>query len=264
MKYPIPLVLIILLIACNQQNKKSDLESDTTVTTIPISENEKIPNGIEICWRGYLNDKIPVFLHYQIKDSIAIGEIIYLNTKAKRPIKVIGTIDSDNSYRLLEFDKKGTITGIISGTPSNKNFNGSWFSPKTRKDLEMKLVASDSVIKSTPMEISNNNIYGNYYYQYSKGGSTGNFKIDKVNKNKSAFEIFSVTDAPSRNMAIVNKDTINFNKTKFIYHVPGSKKCKFFVHFYKDFVYIDYTDDGYCIGQFGFGATVDGIFLKMK
>ena len=217
----------------------------------------------EICWKGTIKGKIPVMLHYQVDDDLLVGEITYLNTKKREPIKIIGTIADDASLRILEFEKNGNISGILTGTPSNDKFNGTWFSPKTRKELNLSLSKFDTIVKDTPILPELNKIYGNYHYQYSQEGYQGDFYINKINAKQASFEIFSVTGEPSRNIADIEKDTITLTGNKFHYKVGYEEGCEFDVTFYKDFVYINYTN-GDCDGVFGHNATVEGIFLKVK
>ncbi len=218
----------------------------------------------DICWTGTINGKTPVFLHYQFDNEVIIGEIIYLNTKSKTPIKLIGTMNGwDKKYRLLEFDKTGNITGIITGLPEKDKFNGSWFSPKTKREMTLKMSTKDTVIVSKNYQPELSEIFGDYHYQYSETGSQGDFNLTKINNEKASFNIFSVTGEPARNIAEIETDTIELTKTEFIYKVAEAENCEFKLKFYQDFVFINYTK-GACAGQFGHNATIDGIFIKTK
>ena len=79
--------------------------------------------------------------------------------------------------------------------------------------------------------------------------------------SKAIFGITSVTGEPARNLAQIDDDTISLTSTRFIYKVPDTNDCEFEVRFYKGFAFIRYTK-GFCDGQFGMNATIDGIFLK--
>lgn len=235
----------------NENNTKNFRQSSTGKKT-------------EICWTGTLNGKIPIFIHYQFDNEVIIGEIIYLNTKNRTPIKLIGTIENwDKKYRLLEFDKTGNITGIITGLPEKDKFNGRWFSSKTRKELTLNLSIKDTVIISKNYQPKLSAIFGGYHYQYSEGGAQGDFHLTKIKNDKAAFNIFSVTGEPARNIAEIETDTIKLTKTEFRYKVPETEDCEFKVVFYNDFVFVNYTK-GPCAGQFGHNATIDGIFIKTK
>ncbi len=239
----------------------SDKSNENNSTNLSESNADK---KTDICWTGTLNGKTPIFIHYQFDNEVIIGEIIYLNTKNKTPIKLIGTIESwDKKFRLLEFDKTGNITGIITGLPEKDKFNGSWFSPKTRKELTLNLSTKDTVIVSKNYQPKLSEIYGDYHYQYSEAGSQGDFNLTRINNEKVSFNIFSVTSEPARNIAEIETDTIKLTKTEFIYKVGETEDCEFKVKFYKDFAFINYTK-GYCIGQFGHNATIEGIYFKTK
>jgi len=229
-----------------------------------ISLNTKTQTKNETCWTGNLNGKIPIFIHYQLNDKLIIGEITYLNTKNKIPIRLLGTIEEDKSYRLLEFDKTGNITGVIVGQPTGKIFNGSWVSPKTKKELVMILSLKDTLISSQDIQPDKNQVFGNYHYQYGESGYNGDFNINKVGNDKIDFHILSLTNVErGPNIAEVEKDTVAMIGNSFIYKIPDSGNCEFKVTFYKGFVYINYTK-GYCDNHFGIGATIDGIYLKTK
>lgn len=253
------LVLISFFIQDGFSNSNKSNSNNST-----NSAKQKTYQRKNICWTGTINGKIPILLHYQFDNEVIIGEIIYLNTKGKLPIKVVGTIqDWDKKYRLLEFDRTGNITGIIVGLPEKNEFKGIWTSPKTKKELNLNLSAKDTIIFSKDYRPDFSNISGEYYYQYGETGYNGYFRLTKMNNNKASFEILSVTSEPDRNIAQIDADTINLTKTEFSYKVPGNDECEFKVKFFKDFVFINYTK-GYCLKQFGFNATIDGIFFKVK
>ena len=252
-------ILLVLLSACGGQTEKKS----PSLTNILTDENTKSKNSTEFNWIGTVNNKIPVFIHYLLHDKLIIGEITYLNTKDKSSIKLLGTIEADKSYRLLEFLPDGNITGIITGKPEKQIFSGEWFSPKTRKEFQLNLKTKDTTLGTSEILPISNEIFGNYHYQYSEDGYQGDFEINKLNDNKIAFSIFSVTGAPGHNIAEVPTDTIQMNGNNFVYKIPETDSCEFRVTFYKDFLTVAYTK-GYCAGQFGWNATIDGIFLKVK
>lgn len=218
----------------------------------------------QICWKGKLNSKTNILLHYQVQEDIIVGQITYLDTKGQIPIRIIGTIEKDKSYRLLEFEKTGNITGIITGLPKGNEFIGNWFSPKTGERLAMILRKFDKLVKLENIQTNLESIVGNYYYQYTKDGYQGQLIIKKVNQNKISFTIFSVTEDSGRNEADIPTDTVSA-KTDFIYmyKFPEIDSCEFRVRFFKNFAYINYTK-GYCERLFGHNATIDGIFYKQK
>ncbi len=167
MKYKYLLyVSLLTIISCNQPDQRNSVTPKRSVTLASV--NNQV--GKEISWKGFLNGKTPVFIHYQLDGNIIVGEITYLNTKNKLPITLLGTIDSDNNYRILEFEKSGNITGVITGKPAEDVFKGSWFSPKTRKELALNLVKKDTALVSKKIETKLEDLYGHYHYQYSEEG----------------------------------------------------------------------------------------------
>jgi hypothetical protein len=253
-------ILLLTIFSCKNQQQKVD-SSDTTLSVKPTTLRD---TKTEICWTGTLNVNTPIFVHYQLDSNLVIGEIIYLNTKDKLPIRLLGTIEKDKNYRLLEFDKTGNITGVITGVPTDKVFKGSWFSPKSNKELAMVLSIADTVIPAADIKPIHNQIFGNYHYQYGENGFNGDFEINRVSHDKVDFNILSLTNVErGPNIAEVEKDTILMKGNSFVYQIPYSDSCEFKTTFYKDFLYINYTK-GYCNGHFGLNASIDGIYLKLK
>ena len=255
-------LFLLTLISCNSQQNNIPATIKALAPSLSNSTGNNQNLKKDICWAGTLNSKIPVFIHYQLDDKLIIGEITYLKTKDKLPIKLLGTIEEDKNYRLLEFDNKGNITGVIEGKPTAKNFTGVWTSPQTKHEMPLQLSLKDTSINSPEIQPGEAGIFGNYHYQYGEMGYSGNLEINKVVNNKIDFNIISLTNADrGPNIAEVEKDTIEMTGTHFIYKIPGSDSCEFRVTFYKGFLYINYTK-GYCENQFGSGATIDGIYLK--
>lgn len=261
MKYWIWLPFFVLT-ACNSKPGTTVQQVQAPAAVTAQEQNQTGQKSKDICWNGTLAQKIPVFIHYQISENLVSGTITYLNTKNRTPIRLIGTIIADGEFRLLEFEPNGNITGIITGQPGKDEFSGEWYAPKTRKSLTMQLTQSDSLIYSGDMTAHSGQISGDYHYQYGEDGSIGDFSLSRIDQKRIAFQISSVTSDPARNIADVGPDTISLDGTSFIYQIPGSDSCEFKVRCYPDFVHIDYTR-GYCFGQFGHNATIEGIFLKI-
>lgn len=248
---------LLCLLACSDQK---DTQTDNLkVQAGSVAKNPEVKNSF--AWTGLINNKIPVFLHYSIEGEIVAGEIYYLNTKAGKPIQIIGAIEEDSSYRLLEFEPGGNISGILEGVPSGDAFSGRWFSPKTRKEFSLNLKTKDTVVQSINLSPALNDIFGRYHYQYSEAGYHGDLEVNKLDGDKISFSIYSVTSDPARNLAEVPLDTVKLTGNSFTYTIPESDSCEFKVTFYRGFAAVSYTR-GYCNGQFGMNATVDGIFLK--
>lgn len=217
----------------------------------------------DICWNGFINKKIPIFIHYAIQDDLIIGEILYLNTKEKKPIKLIGTIQDENSYRLLEFDKKGNITGIIIATPNSTELKGIWVSPKTNKEMPLIVKKDGKAVVSSDYKPIMNNIYGDYHYSYGDFLWNGDFSIEKDKAKNQFFDLISLGKGESPSIAQIERCKIKFNGNSFVYKMPNSENCKLKITFFKDFVYVKDLG-GDCTGEFGMGAYADGIYLKVK
>jgi hypothetical protein len=220
-------------------------------------------SSVEICWKGTINTAIPVAVHYQIDANVVVGEITYLKTKNKRPIKLVGTIEEGNQFCLFEFDTAGNVTGIITGTPTTIGFDGNWFSPKTRKTFNLKLNKSSQKLKSVAIGAGKSDLFGNYHFQFGADGYQGDLKIKKLKGNKVEFSILGVTGEPSRNIANLETTTIAMLGNRFKYKIPETDNCEVEVVFYKDFATVNYSK-GSCEGQFGHNATLEGVFLKVK
>ncbi|MGE8553149.1 MAG: hypothetical protein ACN6OB_04305 [Chryseobacterium jejuense] len=263
MKKYLVYIPLLAIISCNKSDPKVEASSSITPESSVALASVNNQVGKEIYWKGFVNGKTPVFIHYQIDDNVIVGEITYLNTKNKLPITLLGTVEDDNNYRILEFEKSGNITGVITGKPSEGAFTGSWFSPKTRKELALNLVKKDTALASKEIETNVEDLFGRYRYQYSEAGYQGDLEIKRLPGSKAVFGITSVTGEPARNLAQVDDDTIDLKTTHFTYKLDDTDECEFKVKFYKGFAVVQYTK-GVCSGQFGMNATIEGIYLKIK
>lgn len=252
----------ILLFSCKSKQTNNNVKTEEVIAQPKIETQIIDKNEQQFCWKGKLNSKTNIFLHYQIQDDLLFGEISYLDTREKTPIRIVGRIEEDSSIRLLEFNQKGNITGIITGLPKENELNGNWFSPKTKKELALNLNRIDTIFENENIETNIENLSGDYHYQYGEAGYHGDLTIRKVSPTKISFGIFSLTSEPSRNIADIETDTIEAT-TDFIYKVPNTEDCEFRIRIFKDFAFINYTK-GYCDGIFGHNATLEGIFFKQK
>jgi hypothetical protein len=262
-------LIVLLLFAC-----KENIESTkkTEFTEIPPKKQEKTEKSTknlqknmktDFCWKGKIQGKIPVFLHFQVEDSILVGEIKYLNTKQKLPIKLIGQQMAGGLFRILEFEKSGNVSGIITGVIHGKEFNGEWFSPKSRKDLPISLTHNDTIIPSIDFAAKTEDCYGEYRYQYSEEGATGGFTLIQKDQ-KSLFDIGCFTSAPAHNMAIIEQTEVKLANKQINFQISEEETCNFQVKFYDGFAIVRYTNGDCTIGYFGHNAHLEGIFLKIK
>lgn len=255
------IAILAILSACTNQQQKAN--QPDTLDSIPITteSDSKSGNAKQICWTGTLSAKTPIFIHYQLVDNLIIGELTFLNTKDKLPVKLIGTIQENLNYDLLLFDETGYITDVLNGLPTSESFNGRWHSLKKDKEYSFTLSLADTSITSPDIKAVDNKIFGKYHYQYGEDGYNGDFEINKFDNNMVEFYIHSETNRErGPNMADVEKDTIAMQGDSFVYLIPHTD-CEFKATFYKDFVYINYTK-GSGWGVFGMNATIEGIYLK--
>lgn len=231
-----------------------------TVLSLYLNTFSQTSNGI-YAWEGTINNKIPVFLWATTRGDVLFGEIVYKNIG--KPIKLRGTIEKDNSFRVFEFEPSGNITGIITGMQENNNFNGEWFSPKTRDEFKLILKLKDTSLTAIDTTTTAKKYSGIYTYGFSDAGHQGYLKVTKLRADDYTFEINNVTEAPGRNMATAGPDTVTIKNNQFIYKSDYSANCEYKIRIFKDIVVINYIDDKTDCG-FGHNATVDGVYLKTK
>jgi hypothetical protein len=216
--------------------------------------------SINYSYIGTLGSSIQVSVMFTIyKNKIAKGEIVYLKSKAKQSIPIIGTV-KDDIISFYEFSKQGEITGILNGKYDGKKFIGKWTSPKTMKSMNLDL-KSNSDSKMYDISITNYNIiFGTY--QYSFPDNAGGIMEIKQKNNGLDFSIASTSSSLS--VAEVEGSIATLDKdNRFSYGQNISKDCLFSVELYSNFAYVYYVDEkGDC--DFGAGAGVDGIYYKTK
>lgn len=246
----------------NEGKQVREIETPATNEHIALDE---MKGAFAQTWKGQLNGKIPVFIHFTVLDSVLSGEITYLNTVSKQPIRILGELGANNSYRLLEMGKKGLITGIMNLKIDGEKCAGTWFSPQSRKEYTMAAVPSDSVIRALDLKTDASDVFGHYTYRYTKdAGNFGDFSIKKKSAETAIFQITGVHSAPGYNLAHIDETIVPFSGTCLEYKIPEAESCNFQVKFYKDFAQVKYTNGLCANGYFGHNASVEGLFLKVK
>ena len=253
-------IFLLSLFACHGPKGSETLES---VGSISVRENKSSSIRHESCWEGLLGGKIPVFIHFNNVEDIVTGEIVYLNTKDKYGIRITGTVDKEQRCSILEFNPFGTITGIIEGVIEEYQIIGSWTSPITKRTLSLDLNPKDTFVELSVLVPVMDDIFGEYHYEYGENDFMGDFTINELDSEKVEFRIFTSTGLDSGpNIAEIENDTIQLIGTSFMYSIPESDNCQFIVRFFRGFLHIKYLADD-CDGQFGLGATLEGIYLKI-
>ncbi|HLO37201.1 MAG TPA: hypothetical protein VK173_01790 [Lacibacter sp.] len=258
-------LVLFALISCQGSNTSEETqkpEANINVESGKKTQNEIISN-VPYYWAGTINKTIPVFLHFTFVDSMFIGELTYLNTKRKEPIFIIGSIEDDSSYRLLEFENSGNISGVLSLNHADNSLDGAWYSTKNDSDFEISLSKKDTVLPSKSFNVDRSDIYGTYAYSYGEKGYQGTFDINKTAQGDAEISAFSVTRDPSRNIAELEKDTISILGNSFTYKQPSSDSCSYKIQLYKKFLVVKYlSGPGDCFSQYGVNADITGIYLR--
>jgi hypothetical protein len=225
-------------------------------------QEKKIAVPKTYSWIGMINKKIPVELNFTVSKDIVLGEIRYLNTKAKLPIRIIGYINSGNGYVLSEYGKDGTISGIINAKLDANKFAGAWNPIDARDSYAISLRSKDN--RKIKQEIfSATTIAGKYAYQYGERGYQGIIEIKRNSDHTYSYEIGSVTSDPARNQADASDTAVRIKNNQFVIGI--NKSCKFKVILYNGFLIIsanDKTQLNDC--EFGANATLEGTYLKIK
>jgi hypothetical protein len=215
-------------------------------------------------WTGHINSGIPVFIWLVEKDSVFKGQVIYTQTKNKTPITLLGRRypkDDARRIRICEYLPDATISGIYNFDELTATTTGTWFSPATRKVFNIDMVSRDTVLANIDSSFQSGQEEGDYGYAYGRKGYEGSIAIRWVDAHRLSFEIGCHTEAPAYNLADVDRDTVDVKGDYFDYKLGGSEHCVFRVQFYKHFLERRYLDGSDC--QFGFNATVEGIFYKL-
>lgn len=282
MKYPLyTIIVIFLLIACQSNNqrasdKKIIINKDSSVSDSHQAEkeieeeleNEMPPRSFE--WTGTINGSIKIHGQYQMANGfmdsgmdIWVGELIY--DKVGKPIKLIGQLENQGkSIRLLEMDKTGNITGILSGKWQNGSITeGIWFSPKTKDNFSLTINATarneEDYHEIRPKKATD--IVGKYHYEYGSEGYLGSLNVQAVKDNQVSFELFCLTSAPGRNIASLEE--AKEPMLDYTIKINMSENCQFNIRFFDNFAVIDYLlEKNDC--EFGHNAHVSGIFRKIE
>ena len=250
---------IILFAACNNVSNSKTETTTTQTTTTPENAAPKNTNTDIKVWTGTLKSNIPVFVWFTIKDSVLAGELVYLNTKDKKPIKIIGNL-LPSMCMFSEFAPDGLITGIWSGKLSANSFTGTWYSSRSDKVHEFNLRPKDTTINKNSAFVPDR-LEGTYSYQYPGEGGSGEFAVKQLDAGHLFFSANCVTGAPAHNMAEMDDTLKLVNNVATLSKHDSDYNCEFTVKFFKDFLVIQ-TKEGAAECQFGHNAGVDGVYIK--
>ncbi|WP_131368653.1 hypothetical protein [Chryseobacterium luteum] len=213
---------------------------------------------------GLIDQKIPVELTVSVSKNVVLGNIRYVKTKDKKPIKIIGTLDSGNHYHLEEFENDGNISGIIDAVLKNGKLEGSWSSTKSDAvypialNVQTKVNPKPEIFSPVPSD----RFEGTYTYQYGEDGYQGSITIKKIKDQRYSYDIGSVTSAPGRNIADASGEVMIKNNQ---FTIEINQSCSFLATFYNGFISITSVPSEQSRDcEFGMNATLDGTFLKVK
>lgn len=246
-------IIPVLFICCSKKSDKS--------TAQPPVEKPVATGPTDICWKGALNRKTQVLMHYSIYGKLVVGVAEFTGSKPSTA-HLIGKLENDTTLQLMEFEKDGQVSAVMHGTIRGKKLSGDWFTYENTRDLNVQFTKIDTVI--TPMDIApKGNLGGVYQYQFGEEGESGSMEVDTYEGNHVAFNIRSVTGPPAHNVAVVNDGSAVISDNKFSYVLPESDDCRFEVALYNDFAVVSYRT-GSCLHDFGLNATLEGVYIKVK
>lgn len=227
-------------------------------------------------WQGKINNKIPVSVWLEINEVIIVGEIVYLNTVEKRPIRLLGEVNPDYIH-IQEMLPDGVISGMITGNIKGGNFIGQWMSPPKivdkgndnfthidGKQYPISLSKSSITHKPYDWDFKPNNLAGTYRYSYGPNNVGGIITLDTPGQDYVFidYEISSATAAPAFNIADTGpqKGEIQGNRLE----CQLDADCAYEMIFFNNFIVVRYLKGSPCLGMFGWNSSLEGIFLKSK
>jgi hypothetical protein len=211
-------------------------------------------------YAGKLDGKIEVSLELHGLRDIVRGTITY--KKSGKPIMVLGTMNTDGTFFLHEFQPDGNITGVMSGTEKGQKLTGTWYAPNSEKELQMELAAVTVQEEGSAVwPYDSKGVAGDYDYHYGKDGPMGSLVV-KQTGDKLRFKFDCLGSAPGRNMALVEETQAVLSGNEAVYEMPDLE-CKFRIQFFDGFAVVGYVDEKYDC-EFGHNATIEGIFVKLK
>jgi hypothetical protein len=225
---------------------------------------QNINGGIDGVYKyqGTINGKIPMFMWFAVKDSVLKGEVVYLKTGSHLPINIAGYISKKYGLSIYEFMKDGNITGVYYGNFNKTRLTGTWYSPKSEKELKYDLVKKDTVLVNKDIDLNPIAVNGEYLYKFGPKGATGGIDLKSIGQNNYLMQINCVTDGPAYNQADVDATKVKIHNNAIIYSTdPEYGTCRFRIKVLKDFIVISLiSGEGTC--GFGNNATIVGVYFK--
>ena len=263
----------------------------TKAEALPADSKEPQRYG----WKGTIGDKIPVSIWIEVQNDLVVGEIIYTAMKAQTPIRLLGTVSEHNLY-ISEMAPDGEITGTIWACIHNDILQGEWISPiKIRekgsrfdfsesKRLPLRLAKAPTPLMPYTWDVAPTAIEGEYAYSYGNNAASGGLNIGKTKDGSYTASIASTIGAPSFHMAmfpLTESDEQNWltggqdaqkkreELAQELLHnnrlvMEEDDACAIEIFLFSDFAFVQYLENKTCPHYFGRGASIEGIFLKIK
>ena len=249
--------------------------SDWWPTATERTASGTVPVAERTLWTGEINGKIPVSVWFEHKDGLATGELVYVNSKARTPFRLLGTYDTSGespSLSLKEMLPGGLVTGMISASIKDGVLEGFWMAPEkiketgtryTIKEMQqypLKLTKAGTAPGSFHWEHSPESVTGRYAYTYGPHHNSGTLDITSTPDGGVSVEIHTHTAAPAFNMADVDPTPGERTGNRIVCSVDDS--CAFEVLLFSDFAKVSTLKGRECDGWFGRGAYIDGDYQK--
>ena len=241
--------------------------------TVPVSFAAPLKEGVTFVWQGEINGKIPISLWLEAKNDLIAGEIIYTKTGSNKPIRLLGTMEEDNTLLLYEMLPDGTISGRIQGRVEGNAFTGKWSAPdkvtekkngsyatKEGKTYSISLSEASTKPGSYLWEMKQQNGIGTYRYSCGNYQGSGEAIIYSFGGGKAEIGINTTIGAPSFNMADMDKTQVTVQGNTITHELADD--CAFTAQIYNDFLMIKHDREKSCQGYFGRNADLAGIYLK--
>ena len=248
---------------------------------IPVPASQEAVKAYH--WSGLIHENYPITVNLEEKDSILQGSLVYTNTAAQTPIRLLGRVihytDGQEAFSFAEMAANGEHTGDVDGNVTAAGgFEGHWRAPSivTNKNGSYVYIEGNRYTVSlsnhsmdTPPVFSWDSTaadcLGTYRYSYGENSGGGTLKLFKRD-GKLMCSISSNTAAPAFNMAIVTDKECTVRDGRIICRLDTGKNSAaphvFEILPFRDFAVVRFVS-GAWNGYFGMGATIEGQYLKI-
>ena len=167
-------------------------------------------------YRGFINNKLEVVFHLEIKKDIISGFYYYENIGID--IKLKGKIIND-TYEIYEFDYKNNKSAFIKGKSNNSFFTGEWKSLSTKKIFPIELKEIEFNVISLPESIC-----GKYQSDEEQGGCPMDLFISN-NKGDLNYILTIVNESYKGKISISRE--LEIENTKIYIRLEGIKWAEY-------------------------------------